>query len=81
MIQRIRDEAHRFAITAHRKRRDKQGIASKLDSIPGIGPTRRKALLLHFGSLEKIRAASVDDLEKVRGINRQLAEEIKSNLE
>ncbi|RPI87258.1 MAG: excinuclease ABC subunit UvrC, partial [Chloroflexi bacterium] len=81
MVQRIRDEAHRFAITAHRKRRDKRGIASKLDSIPGIGPSRRKALLLHFGSLEKIQAASVDDLEKVRGINRQLAEEIKSNLE
>ena len=81
MVQRIRDEAHRFAITAHRKQRDKRGIASKLDSIPGIGPTRRKALLLHFGSLEKIQAASVDDLEKVRGINRQLAEEIKSNLE
>jgi excinuclease ABC subunit C len=81
LIQRIRDEAHRFAITAHRKRRDKAGIASRLDIIPGVGPTRRKALLSHFGSLDKIREATVEELDAVPGINRQLAEEIKSNLE
>src|SRR5258708_18872279 len=55
LVQRIRDEAHRFGITAHRARRSKQGLASQLDAIPGIGPTRRKALLKHFGSMVKIR--------------------------
>jgi excinuclease ABC subunit C len=54
-VQRIRDEAHRFAITAHRKRRSKQGLASRLDVIPGVGPARRKALLNAFGSIEGIR--------------------------
>jgi excinuclease ABC subunit C len=81
MIQRIRDEAHRFAITAHRKRRDKQGIASRLDSIPGIGPSKRKALLSKFGSVDRIKEATVDELTAVPGIHRRLAEEIKSNLE
>ncbi len=59
LIQRVRDEAHRFAITAHRNRRDKAGVASVLDSIPGIGPSRRKALLTHFGGIDAIREASV----------------------
>ncbi|MDO9348774.1 MAG: excinuclease ABC subunit UvrC, partial [Anaerolineales bacterium] len=68
LVQRIRDEAHRFAITAHRKRRAKQGIASALDSIPGIGPARRKSLLKHFGSVDKIRDASVIELAAVPGI-------------
>ena len=81
LIQRIRDEAHRFAITAHRKRRAKLGMASALDAIPGIGPAKRKALLQEFGSLDKIRAASVDELNAVRGINMALAETIKANLE
>ena len=81
LIQRIRDEAHRFAITAHRKQRNKIGIASVLDSIPGIGPAKRKALLREFGSVDKIRAASVDELSAVAGINVALAETIKANLD
>jgi excinuclease ABC subunit C len=81
LIQRIRDEAHRFAITAHRKQRNKIGMTSALDVIPGIGPAKRKSLLQHFGSLDKIRLASVDDLAAVSGINIALAETIKANLE
>ena len=56
LVQRIRDEAHRFAITAHREKRSKLAVASELDAVPGIGPARRKALLKHFGSLEAVRA-------------------------
>ncbi len=81
LIQRIRDEAHRSAITAHRKRRSKLGLASQLDLIPGIGPSRRKALLNHFGSLENIRAASTDMLSSVPGISAALAATIKAHLE
>ncbi|HLF87773.1 MAG TPA: excinuclease ABC subunit UvrC [Anaerolineales bacterium] len=81
LVQRIRDEAHRFAITAHRKRRDKMGIASQLDSIPGIGPVKRKALLTHFGDIDNIRAATVETLRQVPGITDQLAHSIKSHLE
>lgn len=81
LLQRIRDEAHRFAITAHRKRRSREGITSILDTIPGIGPTKRKALLSHFGSLDKIRKASIDELTEVRGIHQELAEMIQSHLE
>jgi excinuclease ABC subunit C len=81
LIQRIRDEAHRFAITAHRKRRTKQGMASALDSIPGIGPARRKSLLKHFGSVDKIREASVIELTAVPGITPALAENVKASLE
>ncbi|HKJ27058.1 MAG TPA: excinuclease ABC subunit UvrC, partial [Anaerolineales bacterium] len=69
LLQRIRDEAHRFAITAHRKRRSREGITSILDAVPGIGPAKRKALMAHFGSVEKIRHASVDELTEVNGIN------------
>jgi excinuclease ABC subunit C len=81
LIQRIRDEAHRFAITAHRKRRDKAGIASRLDAVPGIGPAKRKALLHKFGSVEKIRNASMEELLTVPGIHAGLAEAIKAHLE
>jgi excinuclease ABC subunit C len=80
LIQRVRDEAHRFAITAHRARRDKQGVASKLDSIPGIGPNRRRALLAHFGSVDEIRNASLEDLQKTPGITLKLAQAIKEHL-
>lgn len=79
LVQRIRDEAHRFAITAHRKQRSKLGLASQLDMIPGIGPTRRKALLKHFGSIDKIREASVDELASV--VPNNIAESIKAHLE
>lgn len=81
LVQRIRDEAHRFAITAHRARRSKQGLASALDPIPGVGPAKRKALLKHFGSVDRIRAATVVELSAVPGINRSLAESIKAHLE
>ena len=81
LVQRIRDEAHRFAITAHRARRVKQGMASALDSVPGIGPVKRKSLLKYFGSVDKIRDASVVELTAVPGINQALAESIKAQLE
>ena len=81
LIQRIRDEAHRFAITAHRKARGKLGIASRLDAIPGIGPQRRKALLTHFGSIEAIRSASLEDLKTVPGITEAIALALRSGLE
>jgi excinuclease ABC subunit C len=81
LIQRIRDEAHRFGITAHRKRRSKLGMASQLDAIPGIGPTRRKSLLKHFGSMDKIREASLDELAEVNGMTKTAAQAIKAHLE
>jgi excinuclease ABC subunit C len=81
LVQRIRDEAHRYGITAHRARRSKQGLASQLDSIPNIGPARRKALLKHFGSMDKIREASMEDLISVKGMNMSAAESIKAHLE
>ncbi len=78
LVQRIRDEAHRFAITAHRKRRSKMGLASQLDIVPGIGPTRRKTLLKHFGSIDKIREASIDELSTI--VPKNVAESIKAHL-
>jgi excinuclease ABC subunit C len=81
LVQRVRDEAHRFAITAHRARRTKQGMASALDAIPGIGPVKRRALLKAFGSVDKIRQASAADLAEVPGIHQALAEAIKAHLE
>ena len=80
LLQRIRDEAHRFAITHHRKRRARMGIASQLDAVPGIGPARRKALLKAFGSLRGIRAATEDELTAVPGIGPELAATIKAEL-
>jgi len=81
LIQRIRDEAHRFAITAHRKRRGKIGLASRLDSVPGVGPARRKALLIKFGSIEAIQQASVEELTAVEGITPAIAQSLKAQLE
>jgi excinuclease ABC subunit C len=80
LLQRVRDEAHRFAITQQRKQRLKKGMASQLDAIPGIGPKRRKALLVRFGSLEGIRAASLEDIAAVPGIGPELASAIKADL-
>jgi len=77
LLQRIRDEAHRFAITAHRHQREKRGMVSVLDSIPGIGPSRRKALIKQFGSLEKMKQAEIGELMKVKGISKEMAELIK----
>jgi excinuclease ABC subunit C len=80
LVQRVRDEAHRFAITAHRAKRAKTGLASQLDEIPGVGPARRKALIKHFGSLAGIRAATVDDLAAVPGVPRDVAIAVKEQL-
>ena len=81
LVQRIRDEAHRFAITAHRTRRTKLGLASRLDAIDGIGPARRKALLMKFGSLDAILQASLDELTSIKGITPEIAMALKSQLE
>jgi excinuclease ABC subunit C len=81
LIQRIRDEAHRFAITSHRRLRTKTGLASRLDSIPGIGPARRKLLLSHFGSIQDIQDASLEELTAVPGITDKIAQAIKTHLE
>ena len=81
LLQKIRDEAHRFAITAHRRQRSKQGIASILDKVPGIGPGRRKLLLERFGTLDAIRQASIEQLTEVKGITEEIALNLKAQLE
>jgi excinuclease ABC subunit C len=80
LVQRVRDEAHRFAVSHHRSRRRKAGVASQLDSIPGIGPARRKALMKAFGSLDAIRMATVQQIAAVPGIPSQVAYAVKDNL-
>ena len=80
LVQRARDEAHRFAITYNRKLRRQSGLSSGLDSIPGIGPKRRRALLTYFGSIDQIKAASVDQLAEVKGMSRRAAEQVKAYL-
>ena len=74
LLQQIRDEAHRFAITYHRKLRGKRNLESILDHIEGIGPKRRKALWAHFNSLEAMKEASIDELAKVESMNYKTAE-------
>ena len=76
LIQQIRDEAHRFAITGHKQRRDKKRRTSALEGIPGVGPTRRRDLLKHFGGIVEVKKASVADLMKVENINKKVAEAI-----
>lgn len=81
LVQRVRDEAHRFANTGHRKRRAKVGTASILDSIPGIGPKRRKALMTRFGSLDALRSATMEEIASVPGIPVEVAESLKAHLD
>ncbi len=76
LVARARDEAHRFAITYHRKLREKRAVHSELDDIPGIGEVRKKALLRHFGSVEKIKQATREELASLKGVGRNAAEEV-----
>ncbi len=80
LLQRVRDEAHRFAITYHRNVRQKAGTRSVLDAIPGVGPKRKRALLRKFGSVREIREASVDEIASTVGFTRSLAERVKEYL-
>lgn len=74
LLQHIRDEAHRFAITYHRQQRSQRMRSSELDSVPGLGPARRAELVRHFGSLKQLREASVAEIEEVKGFGATLAE-------
>ena len=80
LLQRIRDEAHRYGITAHRKKRTALGLASQLDSLPGIGPARRKALLKHFGSMDAIRQATIEQLKDSRSGKRSAVHQDQSSM-
>jgi excinuclease ABC subunit C len=80
LLQRVRDEAHRFAITHHRGRRSKTMVESLLDDVPGLGEVRRKSLLRQFGSLKKLRAATVEEIAEVPGIGLRTAEAIAAAL-
>jgi excinuclease ABC subunit C len=76
LLQRVRDEAHRFAITFHRQKRSKAMTVSALDGVPGLGEARRKALLRHFGSVKRLRAATVEEVLEVPGVGRATAEAV-----
>ena len=78
LLQRVRDEAHRFAITYHRQKRSTSMLVSLLDDVPGLGETRRKALMKQFGSLKRLRAATVEELMAVPGIGRRTAEAVQA---
>ena len=78
LLQRVRDEAHRFAITYHRQKRSTSMLVSMLDDVPGLGETRRKALMKQFGSLKRLRAATVEELMEVPGIGRRTAEAVQA---
>lgn len=80
LFQRIRDEAHRFAISYHRKLRGRQSLSSVLNEIPGVGPARRRALLAHFGGVAKLREATTDEIAGVTGISQNLARKIHEHL-
>ncbi|HMH38718.1 MAG TPA: helix-hairpin-helix domain-containing protein, partial [Streptosporangiaceae bacterium] len=80
LLQRVRDEAHRFAIAYHRAKRGKAATTSALDDVPGLGPARRKALLKQFGSVRKLGAASIEEITAVPGIGTRLAATISAAL-
>ena len=77
---RVRDEAHRFAITYHKKLRGKKALVSELDGIAGIGPKRKKELIKYFGSISKIKEGTIDEIASLPGLNKRLAEELKKHL-
>ncbi|GAH79974.1 unnamed protein product, partial [marine sediment metagenome] len=80
LLQRLRDEAHRFALGYHQRIRKREAFASVLDTIPGIGPRRKRALLRQFGSVKAIREAPIEELATARGMTRSLAKKIKEHL-
>jgi len=80
LLQRIRDEAHRFALAYHQRVRKRQALTSGLDAVPGIGPKRRRALLKKFRSVQGIKDASIGELASVPGMTRKLAEKVKKDL-
>jgi excinuclease ABC subunit C len=80
LLQRVRDEAHRFAIRFHREKRSKRLQVSALDGVPGLGQARRTALIKHFGSVKKLKLASVDEISAVPGVGRRTAEAVRSAL-
>ena len=79
-VQRLRDEAHRFAITHHRALRGKNSVGSRLEDIPGVGPNRRKAILKHFKTIEALKNATVDEINAVPGLPRSAAEAVYAKL-
>jgi excinuclease ABC subunit C len=81
LLQRIRDEAHRFALRYHRDLRSRATVRSAFDELPGVGPKRRQALLRTFGSVKRVREAPIEQIAAVPGISRALAERIKATLE
>jgi excinuclease ABC subunit C len=80
LVQRLRDEAHRFAVTYHQKSRTRKGMQSAMDLVPGIGPKRRRMLLRRFGSVRGVREASMEELAAVPGMTRTLAQKVKEFL-
>ena len=80
LIKQVRDEAHRFAITFHRELRDKAMTVSVLDEVDGVGPTRKKAIMRHFGSMKRLRAASVEEIASVKGVPAQVAQAVYDTL-
>jgi excinuclease ABC subunit C len=80
VLQHVRDEAHRFAITYHRTKRERRALASPLDEVPGVGPARKRALLRRFGSLSRLSRATPEEIAATPGVGPSLAAEIKSRL-
>ena len=80
LVQRVRDEAHRFAVSFHRQKRERAAVRSALDDLRGVGPKRKKALIQAFGSVKRIREASEEQIATVEGIGRELARQIKTQL-